>query len=103
MAKRRYKFTGKRQSGWGIASTVAGVAALIMTVSAAVAAYMQSGQAGRIIGVLGFVALFLSVLGMYYGIRGIRQEDVYRLFPWMGFVINWMILAVFVMIYILGW
>lgn len=76
---------------------------MLLTAGAGIAAYIQSGQAGKFIGVMGFAALFLSAMGLHYSVRGLRQEDVYRLFPWLGFALNWMALAVFIMIYILGW
>ena len=103
MAKRKYKFTRKVQSGRGIASTVIGMLTLLMTSGMIAAAYIQSGQAGKIIAVVGFAAMLLSVLGLYYSACGIRQEDSYRLFPWTGFVLNWLTLAAYIMIYMLGW
>ena len=103
MAKRKYKFTRKVQSGRGIASTVIGMLTLLMTSGMIAAAYIQSGQAGKIIAVVGFAAMLLSVLGLYYSVCGIRQEDSYRLFPWTGFVLNWLTLAAYIMIYRLGW
>lgn len=103
MAKRKYKFTRKIQSGKGIASTIIGILTLLITFGMVAAAYIQSGQAGKIIAVAGFAAMLLSVLGLYYSICGIRQEDSYRMFPWMGFVLNWLTLAAYIMIYILGW
>ena len=53
--------------------------------------------------VLGFLALLLSVGGLYYGSLGLKEEDVYRLFPYLGLVINGAVLAVYVLIYVLGW
>lgn len=103
MKKRRYKFTDKNQSRQGIISSVIGTLALLLTAGILAAAYMQSGRAGKIIAIPGFLALLLSLAGLYYGIRGVREEDTYRLFPWLGCIVNGIILAAYVMVYVLGW
>lgn len=103
LKKRRYKFTDKNQSRKGIISSVIGTAALLLTVGVMAAAYIQNGQAGKVIAIPGFSALLLSLTGFYYGVCGTREEDTYRLFPWLGCMLNGIILAVYVMIYVLGW
>ena len=87
----------------GILSVCLGTAALFLTGGIFAAAYLKSGQAGKTVAVLGFLALLLSVGGLYYGSLGLKEEDVYRLFPYLGLVINGAVLAVYVLIYVLGW
>lgn len=101
--KRRYKFTDKNQSRLGIFSCILGVTALILTGSILAAAYMEYGQAGKGIAVLGFLAMLLAFAGMYQGIRGLMEEDTYQLFPYMGCVLNGVLLTAFIMVYMLGW
>lgn len=101
--KRRYKFTVKNQSRSGIISTVTGLAALVMTGCAAADAYRMYGQAGKGIAVLGFLALLLALYGLYKGIRGLKEEDTWQLFPYLGCALNGMLLTAFVCIYMLGW
>lgn len=103
LKKRRYKFTDKNQSRQGIISSVIGILALLLTAGVMAAAYMQNGQAGKIIAIPGFLALLISLAGLYYGIRGTREEDTYHLFPWLGCALNGIILAVYALIYVLGW
>ena len=93
----------KNQSKNGILSVCLGAAALFLTGGIFAAAYLKSGQAGKTVAVLGFLALLLSVGGLYYGSLGLKEEDVYRLFPYLGLVINGAVLAVYVLIYVLGW
>lgn len=80
-----------------------GIAALFLTGGILAAAYMEYGQAGKSIAVLGFLAMLLSLRGMYDGIRGLMEEDTYQLFPYMGCVLNGVLLTAFVMVYMLGW
>ena len=101
--KRRYKFTDKNQSRLGILSCVLGAAALLLTGGILAAAYMEYGQAGKSVAVLGFLAMLLSFAGMYRGIRGLMEEDTYQLFPYMGCVLNGVLLTAFIVVYMLGW
>ena len=66
-------------------------------------AYSQSGQAGGVIAVMGAAAFILICAGLYFGIRAFGEEDVYRLLPWFGCMLNGILFAAFVSIYALGW
>lgn len=103
MRKRKYKFTDKNQSRWGIISSVMGLLVISLTAGMIAVAYMQSGQAGKIVAIPGFLALLLSFAGLYYGIRGTREEDTWHLFSWLGCLMNGLVLTAYVLIYILGW
>ncbi|MBS6397365.1 MAG: hypothetical protein KH452_09495 [Clostridiales bacterium] len=103
MRKRKYKFTDRNQSRPGIISSLIGAAACLLTAGVLAAAYVQSGQAGKFIAVLGFIALLLSIAGIYYGVLGMKEEDVYRLFPYLGCGVNGLVLAAYMMVYVLGW
>lgn len=103
MSKRKYKFTRKRQSYAGIASTVAGAAALLCIACVTAIAYLESGAAGKIIAIPGFLAFLLSLVGLTKGVKAIREEDTYRLFPWLGFFLNVLVLVIFGCIYAMGW
>lgn len=100
--KRRYKFTVKNQSRAGIRSGVLGVISLLLTGGMVVSAYLEYGQAGKQIAVFGFVALLLALLGLYYGIRGLGEEDTYKGIPYAGCICNGLVLMAFAGIYISG-
>lgn len=103
MRKRKYKFTDKSQSKCGIISSVIGVLAISLTAGMVAVAYLQGGQAGKFVAIPGFLALLLSFVGMFYGVRGTKEEETYHLFPWLGCLMNGLTLAAYVLIYILGW
>lgn len=84
-------------------SSALGVLALLLLAGAAAMAYLQSGQAGKGVALLGFLALLLACTGLYYGIRSLKEEDSYPLFPWIGSGLNGILLIAFVLIYVLGW
>lgn len=101
--KRRYKFTDKNQSRSGIVSALIGAAALVLTGCVIADAYRMYGQAGKGIAVLGFLALLLAFYGLYKGIRGLKEEDTWQLFPYLGCVLNGVLLTAYICVYMLGW
>ncbi|MBR5509420.1 MAG: hypothetical protein IKV59_05150 [Lachnospiraceae bacterium] len=103
MKRRKYKFTDKNHSVQGVVSSIIGIVCILAVVGILAVAYQQSGQTGKWIAIPGIVVLLLAVTGMYYGILGTKEENTYRLFPWLGCGINGIVLAAFVLIYILGW
>ncbi len=103
MKKRKYKFTAKSESGRGIASIAIGLLSFSLTAGMVVLAYMQGGQADRFVAIPGFLALLLSLLGSFNGIKGIMEEDAYHLLPGLGFLLNGMVLAAYAFIYWIGW
>lgn len=102
MARRGYKFTDKKHTKQGIASTAMGAAALILMAADLVMAYENSGQAGSIVGLWGLFSLLLSVVGFILAIRGLREEDVYYLFARIGAVLNGLLFIAWAMIFIMG-
>jgi uncharacterized membrane protein len=103
MRKKKYKFTDKTHSRQGILSCVLGVLALLLLSGVSAAAYLRSGQAGKGIALLGFLSLLIACVGLYYGVRSLKEEDSYPLFPWLGSGLNGILLIAFVLIYVLGW
>lgn len=103
MFRRKYKFTDKKHSRQGLISSGIGLLALSALGVSLWMAYAQSGQAGKAVALVGEIAFILMCTGLYFGIRGMGEEDVYRLFPWLGCVVNGVLFAAFVSIYALGW
>ena len=100
--KIRYKFTVRNHSRTGIRSSILGVISLLLTGSMVAAAYLEYGQAGKQVAVLGFLALLLSLTGLYHGFRGLGEEDTYKGFPYAGCILNGLVLLSFAGIYLLG-
>ena len=58
--KKKIRFTDKKHSRQGIISSGLGGAALLLFAASVAAAYIRSGQAGRIIAVTGFLAMLCA-------------------------------------------
>lgn len=74
--KKKIRFTDKKHSRQGIISSGLGGAALLLFAASVAAAYIRSGQAGRIIAVTGFLAMLCACAGLYYGIMGYRRKEL---------------------------
>ena len=100
--KKKYKFTDKRQSIRGIISTVIAMAAIAFFTISIVISYKNQGNAGLIIGLLGVIALFLSILGLYEGMKSFREEEIFYHFAWIGTVTNAVVFICMAMIILIG-
>ncbi len=88
MGRRNYIFTNKKQSERAIMSTILG---MISTVSLGIVVYLtykRGGEATVGYGVTGLFATIFSLVGLVLGIVTIREKEYYRLFPWLGTILN---------------
>lgn len=88
MARRNYIFTNKKHSHRAIMATILGI---ISTVSLGIVVYLtyqRGGEATVGYGVTGLLATIFSIVGLILGILTVRVKEYYRLFPWLGIVLN---------------
>lgn len=95
--RKQYKFSDKKHSRLGIASSILALLAIAALVIAIVLATKAAGEGGRIVGILGAAGFVLSLAGVVCGLVAFRQTDVYYRFAWMGLIasgIIWLIMAI---------
>lgn len=102
MAKRGYKFTDKKHTRQGIASSLLGFIALILLIAGILMAYRMFGAAGPYVGFMGFLSLVFSVMGFVFGIRGFHEDEVYYLFSKIGVGLNGILFVLWMLIFIIG-
>uniref|UniRef100_UPI004055E803 DUF6142 family protein n=1 Tax=Acetatifactor sp. TaxID=1872090 RepID=UPI004055E803 len=87
MARRNYIFTNKKHSQRAIMSTILGI---ISTVSLGIVVYLtyRNGEATIGYGVTGLLATIFSIVGLILGVLTVRVKEYYRLFPWLGIILN---------------
>lgn len=88
MARRNYIFTNKKHSQRAIMSTILGIISTASLGIVVYLTYLQDGQATVGYGVTGLLATLFSVVGLGLGIVTIRDKNYYRLFPWLGVILN---------------
>lgn len=101
-SRRKYKFTDKSQSAGGIFSTILAVFAIAFFIMAVWISYGKAGNAGREIGLLGVLSLFLSAIGLYIGVKSFQEEEIFFLFSWMGSILNAIMLTGMAMVFLIG-
>lgn len=102
MAKRSYKFTDKKHTKQGIASSLLGLGALILLTVGLMMAYGRSGGAGPVVGLMGFLSMVFSFIGFVLGGRGFQEEDVYYLFSRIGIGLNGVLFILWMLIFVAG-
>ena len=102
MAKRSYKFTDKKHTKQGMASTGFGVAAFLLLGIGFWMAYQNAGAGGSVTGLLGLWSMLFSVVGFILGMKGFQEEDVYYLFSQIGVILNSVLFILWVLIFIVG-
>lgn len=88
MAKRNYIFTNKKHSHRAIMSTILGIISTASLGIVVYLTYLADGEAEVGYGVTGLLATIFSMIGFGLGIVTVRDKTYYRLFPWLGVVLN---------------
>ncbi len=86
--KKNYMFTNRRHSEKAIMSTVFGVLCTVSLLAVVVLSYSRSGDIPAGYGFTGLFATILSMVGMLLGVLSLREADRFRLFGWLGILLN---------------
>ena len=86
--KKNYMFTNRRHSEKAIMSTVFGVLCTVSLLAVVVLSYSRSGDIPAGYGFTGLFATILSMGGMLLGVLSLREADRFRLFGWLGILLN---------------
>ena len=88
--KSGYIFTDKKNPKWGIMSAILG---LIATVSIGLAVhftYRNKGAAPMQYGAVVILAVVYAIVGMVLGIRSLTEKDIFKIFPVLGILLNFL-------------
>lgn len=86
--KKNYMFTNRRHSEKAIMSTVFGVLCTVSLLAVVVLSYSRGGDIPAGYGFTGLFATVLSMVGMLLGVLSLREADRFRLFGWLGILLN---------------
>jgi hypothetical protein len=99
---RKYKFSDKTHPVGGIVSFVLGWISLGIVILSVVISEQAQGKAEMAVGLLGILAMLVSLVGFFLAISVVRKKEIHYRFPVIGGVLNG-VLAVFLLgLYILG-
>jgi ABC-type transport system involved in cytochrome c biogenesis permease subunit len=91
--KKPYIFTNKRHSPKGVFSAVLGLISLISLIVVIYLSYMNGGAIPISYGLTGLLVAFYSVTGFILSIKTLQDREIYRFFPILGIITNFLSLA----------
>lgn len=83
-------------------STILGIISTISLGIVVYLTYLRGGEATVGYGVTGLLAAVFSLAGLILGIVTVRNKEYYRLFPWLGVILNLVVLGSIGLILYLG-
>ena len=69
-------------------STILGIISTVSLGIVVYLTYLRGGEATVGYGVTGLLATIFSMVGLGLGIVTVRDKNYYRLFPWLGIILN---------------
>ncbi|MBQ9341073.1 MAG: hypothetical protein IJT81_01755 [Lachnospiraceae bacterium] len=99
--REKAKFSGRTHSTRGIISFILGVISLSAFLGLINYAFVLKGQASKYVGSIGIFAFMITCAGLMLGIKGLREEDVYKMAPLIGLILN--ILSVLILTAVFVW
>ena len=95
MGKRRnFIFTNKKHSEKAIMGTILGMISLVSLGIVIFLSYQKNGETPVSYGLTGLLATIFSMIGLILGILTLQEKENFRLFPWLGTILNVLALAV---------
>lgn len=97
-----YKFTEKTQSKRGIAGFL--IAAVSIGIFAYVVwnSYSHEGAGSMYLGSAGVASMILSVVAFVLAVMSLREEDSFKLFPYLAVISATLALGTWIALYVMG-
>lgn len=100
--RRSYKFTDKTQSKRGMLSLALAVVSLAVFVAVVAVSFSAGGNGSMYLGSAGVASMLLGFVALILAILSLREENSYRLFPYLGTVLSFLAAGIWVAMYVAG-
>ena len=97
-----YKFTEKTQSKRGIAGFSIAVLSIGIFVYVVWNSYSHEGAGSMYLGSAGVTSMILSIAALVLAVRSLREEDSFKLFPYLAIGSSVLALGTWVTLYVMG-
>lgn len=97
-----YKFTDKTQSKRGIFSLVLAVISIIIFVTVIMTSFYNRGNGSMYLGSAGVSSMLLSVVALVSALFSLREENSYKLFPYLATALSFLAAGVWIALYVIG-
>lgn len=105
MRRRRrgsYKFTEKTQSKRGITALLLAIVSLAVLVFVIVNSFQNRGAGSMYLGSAGVASMLVGVVAVVLAIGSLREENSFKLFPYMATVMSFLATGVWIALYVVG-
>lgn len=100
--RKNFKFSDKTHPVPGLLSFFFGIAALVSIAVSSIISFRAQGNAGILIGFLGFLSMLLSIAGIILSIIALRRKDIHYRFPVAGGILCGFLTLFYIILYVIG-
>ena len=97
-----YKFTEKTQSKKGILSFCLAVLSIAIFAYAVVNSFHHGGNGSMYLGSAGVTSMLIAVVAFVFAVMSLREEESFKLFPYLGTVLSFLAAGVWIAVYVIG-
>lgn len=100
--KRGYKFTEKTQSKRGMLALFFAVVSLAIFITVVVYSFQSRGNGSVYLGSAGVASMILSVIALGMAVASLREENSFKLFPYLSTVVSFLTAGIWIALYAVG-
>lgn len=97
-----YKFTEKKQSKRGIIASVIALVSIGIFAYVVWNSYTHEGAGSMYLGSAGVASMILSVVAFVVAVSSVREEDSFKLFPYLGLICSFLAMGTWIGLYVIG-
>ncbi|MCR5203393.1 MAG: DUF6142 family protein [Lachnospiraceae bacterium] len=96
------KLTEKKIPINGVISLMLGILAIILFLIACIYSGFYRGKAGQWVGIMGFISLILSAIGIFFSWLALKEDNIRVVLPSIAGILNVIITLFFVILYVIS-
>lgn len=100
--KRGYKFTEKTHSKKGMLSLLLAVVSLGIFATVISISFQTDGNGSMYLGSAGVSSMLLGVVALVIAITSLREENSFKLFPYLAAIFSFLAAGVWIALYVIG-
>ena len=107
MAQRRhriygYEFTEKKKEKKGIVAFILAVLSIAIFIYVIVNSFHHGGNGSMYLGSAGVSSMLVALVAVVLAVMSLREEESFKLFPYMSTVLSFLAAGVWIAIYVIG-